>query len=135
MLSARAIGHFRWIFPSTATILRPILCTAIPNSNNVRFGSMKVKRIQKKKPLEKNRVKRLIKGTKLEPKKSPKRKSHHRNPDPNAYIDVADHEFNPWDITGRTTLKALASHGYANCIGTALYAYNSWLTTSSTTNP
>jgi len=65
---------------------------------------MKVKRIQKRKPLEKNRVKKLIRGTRLEPPKLPKKKSR-KNPDKNAYIDVKRVEFDPYDLTGRSTLR------------------------------
>jgi hypothetical protein len=65
---------------------------------------MKVKRIQKKQPLEKNKWRRAIKGTKLEVKK-PKKKKNQRNTDPNAYIDVKPIEFDPYDLRGRSTLK------------------------------
>jgi hypothetical protein len=63
---------------------------------------MKVKRIQKKQPLEKNRIRRLIKGTKLEVKKQRKKKI--RNTDPNKYMTIKPVEFDPWDIRGRSTL-------------------------------
>jgi len=66
---------------------------------------MKVKRIQRKQPLEKNRIARLIKGTKLEVKKQRKKKV--RNTDPSKYITVKPVEFDPWDIRGRSTLTVL----------------------------
>jgi hypothetical protein len=65
---------------------------------------MKVKRIQKRQPLEKNKIRRLVKGTRLEAKAPPKKKSR-KNPDPNAYIDVKAIEFDPYDLQGRSTLK------------------------------
>lgn len=64
---------------------------------------MKFKRIQKKQPLEKNRLRRLIKGTRLDPKKPKKNKTVYRNA--STYIDVKEIEFDPWDIRGRSTLK------------------------------
>ena len=67
---------------------------------------MKVKRIQKKQPLEKNKMRKLIKGTKLEVKKERKKKSE-RNTDPYAYIDVKPVEFDPYDLRGRSTLKVI----------------------------
>ena len=67
---------------------------------------MKVKRIQKKQPLEKNRIRRLIKGTRLDVKE-PSKKKKARNTDPNAYITVKPVEFDPHDIRGRSTLKVL----------------------------
>jgi hypothetical protein len=65
---------------------------------------MKVKRIQKRQPLQKNKVRKLIKGTRLAVKPPPKKKSR-KNPDPNAYIDVKPIEFDPYDLLGRSTLK------------------------------
>ena len=86
----------QWTLPS---IIRP---------DQVRHGSMKVKRVQKKQPLEKNRIRRLIKGTKLEVKKEKKKKKkRERNTDPNAYIDVKPVEFDPYDLRGRSTLKVI----------------------------
>src|SRR5579871_4235647 len=73
---------------------------------HIRYGSMKVKRIQKKQPLEKNKMRKLIKGTKLEVKKERKKKSE-RNTDPYAYIDVKPVEFDPYDLRGRSTLKVI----------------------------
>jgi hypothetical protein len=71
-----------------------------------RWGSMKVKRIQRQQPLEKNRVKRLIHGTHLEVKK-PKRLEKNkkiRNSDPSKYLTIKPFEFDPLDIRGRSTL-------------------------------
>src|SRR5277367_583682 len=79
----------------------PLLCAAARSSPHARrplppppfaslqrrWGSMKVKRIQRRQPLEKNCVKRLIRGTRLEVKK-PKRlekKKKIRNADPTKY--------------------------------------------------
>jgi hypothetical protein len=67
---------------------------------------MKFKRIQRKQPLEKTRIRRSIKGTKLEVKK-PRKKKSDRNTDPNKYIDVKAVEFDPHDLRGRSTLKVL----------------------------
>jgi hypothetical protein len=74
----------------------------------VRFGSMKVKRIQPKQPSEKTKARRLIKGTRLEVKRIRKPKSI-RNTDPNKYLDIKEIEFDPYDLRGRTTLKVCKS--------------------------
>jgi hypothetical protein len=66
---------------------------------------MKAKKIQRKHPTENNKLKRLIKGTKLQEKAQKKKKSR-RNTDPNAYLEVKKIEFDPFDLRGRTTLKA-----------------------------
>jgi len=68
---------------------------------------MKAKRIQKRQPLEKNKIRRLIKGTRLEVKKERKKKSI-RNTDPMAYMDIQPVEFDPYDLRGRSTLKVIA---------------------------
>jgi len=71
-----------------------------------RWGSMKVKRIQRRRPLEKNHIKRLVRGTRLEVKK-PKRlekKKKIRNSDPSRYLTIKPYEFDPLDIRGRSTL-------------------------------
>jgi hypothetical protein len=97
----------------------PFLCAAARSSHATRplppplfasfqrrWGSMKVKRIQRRQPLEKNRVKRLIRGTRLEVKK-PKRLEKNkkiRNSDPSKYLTVKPFEFDPLDIRGRSTL-------------------------------
>jgi hypothetical protein len=65
---------------------------------------MKVKRIQKRQPLEKNKIRRLVKGTRLEVKKIRKKKAI-RNTDPMAYMDIQAVEFDPFDLRGRSTLK------------------------------
>ena len=66
---------------------------------------MKVKRIQRRHPLEKNRIKRLIRGTRLEVKK-PKQlhKTKRRNTDPDKYITVKPVEVDAIDLRGRSTL-------------------------------
>jgi hypothetical protein len=93
---------------------------------------MKAKRIQKRQPLEKNRVHRLIRGTRLEVKKQRKKK-HVRTTDPMAYLDIQPVEFDPFDIRGRSTLTVLDCFQYfSNCKDTALYASNSWSATSAT---
>src|SRR5437762_11320939 len=107
MLLTRTIGHIRpfvpFLLPSCRQLIRPPLLLA--SFEQVRFGSMKVKRIQKKQPLEKNRIRRLIKGTRLDVKEPSKKKKKTRNTDPNAYITVKPVEFDPHDIRGRSTLK------------------------------
>jgi hypothetical protein len=96
---------------------------------------MKIQRIQKKRPLEKNRIHRLIKGTRLEVKKQRKKKSI-RNTDPMAYMDVQPVEFDPFDIRGRSTLKVLDSLQYfSNRKDTAIHACNSWSAASTTAGP
>jgi hypothetical protein len=109
MLLARTIGRIRPFVPlvlhSCTQLIRPPPLPA--SSEHVRFGSMKFKRIQKKQPLEKNRIRRLIKGTRLDVKEPSKKKKKTRNTDPNAYITVKPVEFDPHDIRGRSTLKAL----------------------------
>ena len=66
---------------------------------------MKVKRIQRRRPLEKKRIKRLIRGTRLEVKKPKKlHKTKKRSTDPDKYITVKPVEFDPLDIRGRSTL-------------------------------
>ena len=92
---------------SSQSLLQSTSFPVISTRQQVRYGSMKVKRIQKRQPLEKNRIKRLIKGTKLEVKRGKKKKKYHGNEDPNAYIDVKPVEFDPYDLRGRTTLKVL----------------------------
>ena len=76
-----------------------------PAPQQVRWGSMKVKRIQRRHPLEKNRIKRLIRGTRLEVKK-PKQlhKTKRRNTDPDKYITVKPVEVDAIDLRGRSTL-------------------------------
>ena len=54
------------------------------SGDQVRFGSMKVKRIQKKKPLEANKIWRRVKGTKLQPKK-PRKMTVRQQADPFKY--------------------------------------------------
>jgi hypothetical protein len=104
MLVPRAIGVARCLAPSISSPylqwIRPAVCTSI----QVRFGSMKVKRIQRKHPLDKNKARRLIKGTRLEVKRV-RKPSHVRDTDPNKYIDVKEIEFDPFDLQGRSTLK------------------------------
>ena len=103
MLLARPIGLlplFRSLIPIASCIRTP----AVPNVF-VRHGSMKAKRIQKKQPLEKNRIHRLVRGTRLEVKKLRKKKNSTRNTDPMAYMDIQPVEFDPYDIRGRSTLK------------------------------
>lgn len=107
MLLARAIGQSRPFMPSTLNPWTHIIRWPLLPSTNVRFGSMKVKRIQKKQPLEKNRIRRLIKGTRLEVKK-PRRTTRVRNTDPNAYVTVKPVDFDPFDLRGRSTLKVCA---------------------------
>src|SRR5215471_176928 len=107
MLLPRTIGRIRpfvpLIFHSCTQLIRP---SPLPASfEQARFGSMKVKRIQRKQPLEKNRIRRLIKGTRLDVKEHSKKKKKARNTDPNAYITVKPVEFDPHDIRGRSTLK------------------------------
>jgi hypothetical protein len=107
MLLARTIGRicpFVPLIPSCTQLMRPPPLLA--SVEQVRFGSMKVKRIQKRQPLEKNRIRRLIKGTRLDVKEPSKKKKKTRNTDPNAYITVKSVEFDPHDIRGRSTLKA-----------------------------
>jgi hypothetical protein len=109
MLLARTIGHIRPFVsvilpPCTQQLIRP---SVLSSFDQVRWGSMKVKRIQKKQPLEKNRIRRLIRGTRLEPKKPKKKNKHIRNYDPNAYLTVKPVEFDPYDIRGRSTLKVI----------------------------
>ena len=66
---------------------------------------MKVKRIQRRHPLEKNRIKRLIRGTRLEVKKPKKlHKTKRRSTDPDKYITVKPVEVDAVDIRGRSTL-------------------------------
>ena len=98
---------------------------------------MKVKRIQKRQPLEKNRIKRLIKGTKLEVKRGKKKKKYHGNEDPNAYIDVKPVEFDPYDLRGRTTLKVLQKPtlNLYIFIDSSVYACFTWDATSPKTYP
>jgi hypothetical protein len=109
MLLTRTIGRIRPFVsvilpPCTQQLTRP---TVLSSFDRVRWGSMKVKRIQKKQPLEKNRIRRLIRGTRLEPKKAKKKNKHVRNYDPNAYLIVKPVEFDPYDIRGRSTLKVI----------------------------
>lgn len=93
---------------------------------------MKIKRIQKRQPLEKNRLHRLIKGTRLEVKKQRKKK-HVRNSDPMAYMDIQPVEFDPFDIRGRSTLKVLDGlQSFSNRKDTAIHACNSWSAASTT---
>jgi hypothetical protein len=107
MFLARTIGRIRPFAPfglhSCTQLVRPP--SLLASFEQVRFGSMKVKRIQKRQPLEKNRIRRLIKGTRLEIKEPSKKKKKSRNTDPNAYITVKPVEFDPHDIRGRSTLK------------------------------
>jgi len=104
MLLPRTIGRIRPRAPIPLIACTQVISlTLLPSFQPLRFASIKVKRIQKKKPLEKNRVRRLIKGTRLEVKK-PKKPSKVRR-DPSTYIDLKEVEFNPWDIRGRSTLK------------------------------
>lgn len=110
MLLARTIGRIcpfvPFILPPCTELLRSPLLSSF---DQVRFGSMKVKRIQKRQPLEKNRIRKLIRGTRLEVKKPKKKNKHVRNYDPNAYITVKPVEFDPYDIRGRSTLKVSES--------------------------
>ena len=106
--SARTIVSTRPLFfslliPEARQFAIPIISA----SYQVRHGSMKVKRIQKKQPTEKNRIWKSIRGTKLQPKFKKKKVKIRGDADPNKYIDVKEVEFDPWDITGRTTLKVL----------------------------
>src|SRR5271169_329777 len=107
---ARTIGRIRpfapFVLPSCTQFIRPPMVSSF---EQVRFGSMKAKRIQRRQPLEKNRIRKLIRGTRLEVKKPKKKNKHVRNYDPNAYITVKPVEFDPHDIRGRSTLKVIAS--------------------------
>lgn len=106
MLLTRAIGLTRpftpLIFSSCTQLLRPSFLSSF---EQVRFGSMKAKRIQKRKPLEKNRVRKLIRGTRLEPPKPIKKKKKKVRSDPKSFITVKPVEFDTYDIRGRSTLK------------------------------
>jgi hypothetical protein len=112
----------------------PVLSSSpSPSLEQVRFGSMKVKRIQRKQPLEKNRIRRVIKGTKLEVKKQRKKKI--RNTDPSKYMTIKPVEFDPWDIRGRSTLTVstpLLLKIVADSQGSSIYARDTWHATSST---
>jgi hypothetical protein len=129
MLLHRPISLLPLLRPSI-----PISCLRISPVSCVfaRHGSMKAKRIQKRQPLEKNRVHRLIRGTRLEVKKQRKKK-HVRTTDPMAYLDIQPVEFDPFDIRGRSTLTVLDCFQYfSNCKDTAIYAFNSWSAASAT---
>jgi hypothetical protein len=132
MFITRAIVPFRPFFPSISRSFLPVIRPSVFLSHHVRFGSMKVKRIQKKKPLEKNRIRRLIKGTKLDVKKIRKKKA--RNTDPNAYLDVKEVEFDRYDLRGRTTLTVCSFLSPANSQDSQIHACVSRSTTSSTTS-
>ena len=129
ILLHRPIGLLPLLRPSI-----PISCLRLspPWCVFARHGSMKIKRIQKRQPLEKNRLHRLIKGTRLEVKKQRKKK-HVRNSDPMAYMDIQPVEFDPFDIRGRSTLKVFGGlQSFSNRKATAIHAYNSWYATSTT---
>jgi hypothetical protein len=133
MLVPRAFGVVRCLAPPVSTsylqLIRPAVCT----STQVRFGSMKVKRIQRKHPLDKNKARKLIKGTRLEVKRV-RKPSHIRDPDPNKYIDVKEIEFDPFDLLGRSTLKVFQSQLRLLTIDSSVYACNTRYETSATTN-
>src|ERR1700731_2815375 len=84
MLVPRALGLSRYCIPSISSQCSQWIPPSICSTLQVRFGSMKVKRIQRKQPSEKTKARRLIKGTRLEVKRVRKPKSV-RNTDPNKY--------------------------------------------------
>jgi hypothetical protein len=102
MLSVRAMGPIRR--PGSLAFRLPSMVPSIVFRDHVRFGSMKIKRIQPRQPLQKNKIRRLMKGTRLEVK-APRKKKSEKNPDPKAYIDVKEVDFDPYDLAGRSTLK------------------------------
>jgi hypothetical protein len=126
--SVRSLGRLTWPVckQSHPRIPVPSFSSTSPVFNQQRFGSMKVKRIQQKRPLEKNRIKRLIKGTKLEIKKQRKKKI--RNTDPDKYVTVKPVEFDPWDIRGRSTLTVLfpVLESPLMLQGASIYARDTW---------
>ena len=133
--SARAIVSTRPIFSSLLVPeVRQFLLPTITSSYQVRHGSMKFKRIQKKKPKEENRIWKLIRGTKLQPKFKKKKVKIRGNADPNKYLDVKEVESDPWDITGRTTLKVVLIFRHAKLVDSSIYACFTGYATSSTAN-
>jgi hypothetical protein len=100
---SRAITPFRHIGPPILTPCLQLGLNPFMSREQVRFGSMKVKRIQKKQPLERNKIWRRVKGTKLQPRK-PRRMTARQQADPDKYIRFEEVE-DPYGEKQTVTIK------------------------------